>query len=141
MRFLYQIISFPDKVEGYNLVAYTEGTLRLFIGPIAFFDANGILLIEFAIVLKKWLLRLENGPVDLYYASMDFDEEPVLALRYDADADEFLPESVWAKSDPLPISRGEAKSAADAYLAELGEELRTKYGVDLNEVLEQAVIW
>ena len=139
MRFLYEIISFPDKVEGYSLTAYAEGTLRLLIGSVVFLDASGILLVEFAIVLKKWLLSLEDGPVDLYYASMDFEEEPVLALRYNAVQDEFLPESVWAKSDPLPISLGEAKSAADAYLAELGEELRTKYGADLNKVLEEAV--
>ncbi|WP_437731977.1 DUF7878 domain-containing protein [Sorangium sp. So ce1335] len=141
MRFLYEIKSFPDKVEGYNLIAYTEGTLRLIVGSTAFIDADGILLVEFAVVLKKWLLSIGNGPVDLYYSSMDFDEEPVLALRYNAVADEFLPESVWAKSDPLPISRGEAKSAADAYLAELGEELRTEYGVDIDEVLEKAVSW
>ncbi|XYH99087.1 hypothetical protein ACMHYB_04780 [Sorangium sp. So ce1128] len=139
MRFLYEITSFPDKLEGYNLTAYAEGTLRLLIRSVVFLDASGILLVEFAIVLKKWLLSVEDGPVGLYYASMDFEEEPILALRCTAIQDEFLTESVWAKSNPLPISLGEAKSAANAYLAELGEELRTKYGADLNEVLEEAV--
>ncbi|WP_437966773.1 hypothetical protein WMF04_45605 [Sorangium sp. So ce260] len=139
MRYLYEITSFPDKVEDYNLTAYTEGTLRLLVGSVVFLDASGILLVEFAIVLKKWLLSLEGGPGDLYYASMDFEEEPILALRYNATQGEFLPESVWAKSNPSPICLGEAKSAADAYLAELGEELRKKYGADLNEVLEEAM--
>lgn len=139
MRFLYEIKSFPSKVEGYNITAYTEGTLRLLVGSVTFFDASGILLVEFAVVLKRWLLSLENGPVDLYYASMDFEEEPILALRYNTVQHRFLPESVWAKSDPLPVSLGEAKSAANAYLTELGEELRTKYGVDLNEVLGEAM--
>ncbi|WP_437685677.1 DUF7878 domain-containing protein [Sorangium sp. So ce176] len=139
MRFLYEMTSFSEKVEGYNLTAYTEGTLQILIGSVVFLDASGILLVEFAIVLKKWLLSLDDGPVDLNYASMDFEDDPIFALRYDAAQGEFLPESVWAKSSPLPISLDEAKSAADAYLAELGQELRTKYGVELNEVLEEAV--
>jgi hypothetical protein len=139
MRFLYNIIAFPKNPEGYNLTAYTEGTLRILLGSVVFLDASDILLVELAIVLKKWLLSLENGPVDLYYASMDFEEEPVLALRYDAFQNQFLPESVWAKSDPCPISLAEAKSAAEGYLVELREELWAKYSVDLNKTLEEAV--
>ena len=140
MRFIYQITSFPEKTDGYNLIAYTEGTLRLLLGAVPFLEMSGVLLVELAVVLHKWLHTLEHEPTDFYYASMDFEEEPIVALRYDSNRDHFMPESVWAEVDAVPVPRFEAKLAAEAYLAELREDLGAKHGVDLDRALEEAVL-
>lgn len=139
MRFAYEISSFPREVEGYNLISYTEGTITLFFGPVVYLNATGVLLVELAVVLYKWLLASRGRPANLYYASMDFEEEPILALNYDTVHDCFWPESVWAEATVDPVSPTEARDAAETYLKELREELERGYGVDLLIVLEAAL--
>ena len=140
MWFTYEITSFPEKTAGYNLTAYTEGFLRVTIDSLVFLDASGVLLVEFAVVLHKWLLSFEGGSAEFYYSSMDLEEEPILALRFDPDHQYFLPESVWARGEPAPVSVLEAKEAARTYLSSLREELRAKHRVDLDKTLEAAVM-
>lgn len=138
MQFIYEIASFPSKTTGYNLTAFTEGRLQVVQGPSLFLDAQGILLVEFAVVMNKWLLAQSTGHVGLYYASMDFEEEPVFALRFDSDLDCFIPESVWAQADAIPVSGVEAEQAAKTFLARLSQELRAKHDVDLEGVFKKS---
>lgn len=138
MRFQYDITTFPPETGGYNLTAYTEGVLRLIVDTSVFLEVDGILLVELAIVLHKWLRAFASGPVDFYYASMDFEEEPILAFRYDASEDRFRLESVWSDSDAGPLPREEVISAAQEYLSQLRDELRREHDVDLDQRLEEA---
>jgi hypothetical protein len=71
---------------------------------------------------------------------MDFEEEPILALKIDPTHRYFIPESVWATAEPIPVSLPDAKAAARAYLTELREELHAKHGVILDRTLEAAVM-
>lgn len=141
MRFEYEIKTFPAETGGYNLTAYTEGVLRLFVGTSKILDATDILLIELAIVLHKWLQALASRPADFYYASMDFEEEPILAFRYDAKADQFRFESVWSYTTVNPFTREDVVSAARGYLSQLREELSREHGVDLDAKLVEATLY
>ena len=139
MKLDYKIESVPDAKDGYNVPAYTEGTLTVFVGDKLFFEARGVLLVEFAIVLHRWLDQVEHdGVVDLHYASMDFEEEPIFALVLDGNGDCFRPVAVWATGTPVPISVGDAKSAAASYISRLSSELAEKCSIDLLKVITDA---
>jgi len=139
MQLAYEITSFPDQTAGYHLTAYTEGRLRLLIGEEIFLDANGILLVEFAIVLRRWLVAMQHSPSDFYYASMDFEEEPILALKYASSLDSFIPESVWAKPSSKSVPATEAVEGGQAYIACLRQELMKDHAVDLEKILKATV--
>jgi hypothetical protein len=140
VRFEYDITTFPTQTGGYNLIAYTEGGLRLFVDELVVLDASGILLVELAVVLHKWLRACASGPTDFYYASMDFEEEPILAFRHDPSGDQFRLESVWSETDVGPVPTADAIAAAQRYLAHLRDELKREHGVDLDEKLEEAIM-
>lgn len=91
-----------------------------------------ILLVELAICVTEWLRIQPDGPSDLYYDSMDFEEEPIFALHLDSATNLFVPESVWAESDPEPVTPQEAQDALEAYTTELRKELANRLGVELN---------
>lgn len=75
--------------------AYTEGRLEAWQNTTLFLGAEGVLLVEFAIVLEKWRLSISQGKTtDLYYASMDFEEEPIFGLDFDSSTKLFTPISV-----------------------------------------------
>jgi hypothetical protein len=97
-----------------------------------------MLLVEFAIVLRKWLRACESGPTDLFYASMDFEEEPIVALRYDASG-QFLLQSIWSVAEVGPIRTADALLAAQQYLSQLHDELYVHHGVDLEVALSEAL--
>lgn len=139
MKFEYKITNLPVKTNGYNLTAYTEGGLRLFAGTSKILDVSGILLVELAIVIHKWLKGLVSGPVDFYYASMDFEEEPIIAFYYDTDIDRFRFDSVWSNAIVSPFSPRDVVSAARIYLSQLKDDLNRECGIDLHTKLEEAI--
>jgi len=136
MRFEFVIEIVPDEKEGIRVPACTEGALRVLIGDRLFLEADGVLLVEFAIALQEWLGELEReGVLDLHYASMDFEEEPISALLYDPAIERFQPEAVWATGAAVPISVDDAKSAASSFVWRLGSELAEDHSIDLDAVL------
>jgi len=138
MKLEYEITTFPNETDGYKLASFTEGVLRVRVGSSVFLDVSGILLVEFAIVLDKWLRRAVFSPTDFYYASMDFEEEPVLAFCYDSRLDRFRLESVWSEADVGSIASVDVVAAGRHYLAQLRDELKREHDVDLDERLEEA---
>ena len=84
-----------------------------------FVRVDEALLVEFAVVLSK---RLRAQPNSLYYASMDFEEEPIFALSLQGDA--FEPSSVWASGAPVVVSTQDAIAAAQHYIDRLSAELK-----------------
>ncbi len=141
MEYKFSIEHVPEEKGGYNLSAYTEGTLKVVLDGVTFLNSTGILLVEFAIVLSKWIRALghSNGMTELYYSSMDFEEEPIFALRVGKEKNYYLPEAVWSEGEALKILPEEAISAANRYLSELGTILANNHGVDLSEVVEDAI--
>ncbi len=133
MEYRFAIATVPDAKSGYHLPAYTEGPLEVLLDERTFVRVDEALLVEFAIVLSKWL---RNQPSDLYYASMDFEEAPIFALTLEGGV--FQPSSVWASGEPVGIKLDDALSAARRYVEELGVQLR-ECGADLDAVIEEAI--
>jgi hypothetical protein len=137
MQLEFTIEAFPGVRTARDVIAHTEGRLCVLLEGRIFLETGGILLVELAIVLGKWLRTMRAGALeDLYYASMDFEEEPILALRLGDRGGPFVPESVWAEGQRSAIAVADATNAAEQYLLELAKELREEYGFDLEPVLE-----
>jgi hypothetical protein len=71
---------------------------------------------------------------------MDFEEEPIFALRYVSERDTFVPSSVWALCDPLEVNLKSAQLAAAQYLEALKAELENRLGIDLYEITQKAIL-
>ena len=133
MEYRFKITTVPEKKSGYHLPAYTEGPLEVWLDGQQFVRVDEALLVEFAVVLSKWL---RAQPSSLYYASMDFEEEPIFALSLQGDA--FEPSSVWASGAPVVVSTQDAIAAAQHYIDRLSAELK-RYGGDLHAVIDAAI--
>jgi hypothetical protein len=141
MKYYYEIHKLPQDVGGYNAIAFTEGDLKVAAGEVVFLEAEGVLLVEFAVVLARWMSQLAaSGPSDLYYASMDFEEEPIFELRLAGDTDSLILRSAWAKRKELVTSSLEdAVHAARTYIESLERDLRRLKGVELSAIIGDAI--
>lgn len=139
MRLSYTIEIIPTNKTGYWPWAHTEGPLEVWQGENLFLRAEGVLLIEFAVELEYWRRKLARGEVeDLYYASMDFEEEPIFALYYDPASGDFTPGAVWAEGEGVPVCPGVAEAAFASYIERLGCDL-AREGIVLAKELETYV--
>ena len=94
IRFSFKIEEFPKETGSYHVPAYTEGNLSIINEGKEFLNADGILLVEFAVVLKKWLLAIDAGKMDNFvYESMDFEESPIVEKLLNNG--KVKPASVW----------------------------------------------
>lgn len=140
IRFDYKIETFPEKSDRISATAYTEGPLDVWLNDSRFLHAEGILLVEFAIFLEKWLRNIRTGDTsNLHYVSMDFEEDPIFALEYDADAKAFFPAAAWATGSPQPVPMEHARHAAEEYIGRLGRELAAEHGVNLGQVIDASI--
>ncbi|KIG12452.1 Type II restriction enzyme, methylase subunit YeeA [Enhygromyxa salina] len=138
MKFDYKIEMVPEDVcGGYNVPAYTEGALEVWQEDVLFLRAEGIPLVEFAIVLARWLHKLVETET-LYYASMDFEEEPIFALSWDARLQGFMPSSVWSMSKGVPVPLEVARGSAASYIENLCRDL-APHGICLTKVIADAI--
>ena len=129
----FRIESVPDDWSGYRAAAYTEGSLEVYVGKKLFLRVDEALLVELAIALKKWV---HNPIEDLYYSSMDFEEEPILALRH---RDGLIAlESVWTQNEMELLPLKECLQACSVYLEEMQREL-ARYGINLKDVLSASL--
>ncbi|KID56175.1 hypothetical protein JF50_18020 [Pseudoalteromonas luteoviolacea] len=129
MKFSYQVEELPKGNEPYRVATDIEGYLSVVSNSgDVLFEADGILLVELAIFCKKWLS--ENTNTDFYYASMDFEEEPILAFSVKSN-DICSFSSVWQKSpmDSIPLS--EIKSSMSGYIEDLKANLKNNFQVDI----------
>jgi len=144
MKYDFCIKTFRIEKNPTDVICYTEGTLDVYINKEKKFSEEGILLVEFAIVLSKWLdkNKLEGYPIDLFYASMDFEEEPILALSYDVSKKHYIFDSVWRVTKAeVTVDSDEAVEAAKSYIDELSKTLYYKYNVNLRQVIQAAKDW
>ncbi len=140
MMYNFTVERFPSDTSGYNPTALTEGRLTIALNNSIFLDVDGILLVEFAVVLARWLSAVRRGEKpDLYYASMDFEEEPIFALRYDDERKSFTTESVWSRQEPVAIKDSEAVRAAQEYIGRLATYLAERSDVNLHAIIDAAI--
>lgn len=141
MTYNFEIESFPSNHAGYNVPAFTEGELSVFVdGEKLFFQEDGIHLVEFAVVLAKWLSKMSYGNPDLFYASMDFEEEPIFALNFDKGKMICRPVSVWNYDfEHVETSIENAERAPREYIDSLIHQVKHRYGAPLDLIVERIV--
>ena len=132
MKFIYKVEELPKSNEQYRVATDIEGSLSIVSDfDDILFEAEGILLVELAIFFKKWLN--ESIDKDFYYASMDFEEEPILAFNIKSN-DVCSFHSVWQKpsasSDSIPLTN--VKSSMISYIDDLKVNLKNNFQIDIN---------
>lgn len=136
MKVEFEIISIPEGEQKKYPTAYLEGLLKIVFNNIVFFNQSGILLIEFAILIDKWLKRIKVDEfADFIFETMDYDE-PIISLEYEK-GDFYRIESIWKETGVVElISKQEIIYAFEKYLVNLEVELKLKTGIELNEILK-----
>ncbi|PIE40579.1 MAG: hypothetical protein CSA49_07765 [Gammaproteobacteria bacterium] len=108
-----------DQSQPYSLVAGVEGVLTVVNDGETVFEEPGILLLELSQALTKWVDEVSSGKdVDFYYASMDFEEEPILTFTCSDTDSQYEVKSVWIKSESSS-NRSELIAASKSYVKDL----------------------
>lgn len=138
MKVEFEIISIPEGEQKKYPTAYLEGLLKILINNIIFFNQSGILLIEFAILIDKWLDRVKvNEFADFTFETMDNDE-PIISLNY-VKGNSYRIESIWKETEVAElISKKEIINAFEKYLVNFEDELKSKTGIELSRILKDS---
>ena len=137
MKIKFEITTIPEKEQKKYLTAYLEGVLQIFIGSKLFFNQSGILLIEFAIVIRQWLTKIKKGRmIDFMYETMDYDE-PILRIIHTND-NNFLIESVWQEIEVKEqLQEADIFTEFEKYLENLSDALKLQLGVELSDSIKE----
>lgn len=121
----FNIDEFPlDRSQPYSLVAGVEGKLIIVNDEHILFQEPGILLLEFSNALESWLNKIgADDNADFYYASMDFEEEPIVAFEYKHNESVYRFASVWGMNDG-DVARNELVNASKLFINELNSEIQ-----------------
>ena len=84
MGIQFDIQQLPVERDTASIGVYTEGRVELSSGAEILGPLEYVLLVELAIAFDRWLRSAESQPEDFSYASMNFEEEAVLAFSRDA---------------------------------------------------------
>lgn len=136
MKLEWRILSFPADAGGYRAVTETEGVIRMMVDGNEFVLLEEILILEFAAYANDWLRDARSGfDRDFYYASMDEEEEPLLALVATQQG-QYTSNSCWTTSASRPVQREEIVRALSEFLAELKLGLATSHDFELEDVFK-----
>ncbi|OWQ37565.1 hypothetical protein [Pseudomonas sp. DrBHI1] len=121
MKVDFELLTLPDDMSGYNAAAFTEGRLRIEVKGQVFLQVEYCLLLELANVMTQWLKAVATrGAQDFYYASMDEEEEPIIALRYCRTRSVFSLWSCWAVCEHGPdVTLEQASECFERYVHDL----------------------
>lgn len=138
MKVEFEIISIPEGEQKKYPTAYLEGLLKIIINNTIFFNQSEILLIEFAIIIDKWLDRIKVDEfADFIFETMDNDE-PIISFEY-VKGDFYRMESIWKETEVTElISKEELIDTFENYLVNLEVELKLKTGIELNRILKDS---
>ncbi|MBC7213561.1 MAG: hypothetical protein H5U33_27350 [Pseudomonas sp.] len=125
MKIDFELLTLPDDMSGYNAAAFTEGRLRIEVQGRVFLQVEYCLLLELANVMTQWLKAVATrGAQDFYYASMDEEEEPIIALRYCRARSVFSLGSCWAVCEHGPeVTLEQAIECFERYVHDLRQAI------------------
>jgi len=135
MKIKFEITDIPNEEQKKYPVAYLEGILKIFVYDKIFFDQSGILLIEFAISINKWLSNIKQGEiVDFIYLSMDNDE-PILFINHVVD-NNYKINSIWQEVEVSEfLIMEDMVIEFEKFLDDLAIILKLTAKIELNSIL------
>ncbi len=133
----FEITNTPTNQPKEYFVAYFEGILNIFVDDTLFFNSSGILLLEFAIVIYKWLEKAKIGVCeDFIYETMDYDAPILLFVHVKNNL--YSINSIWQKQNIIKlIAAQEIMVAFDEYLKKLQNMLKLTTCIELENILLQ----
>ena len=126
MRIDFSLKTISNENKKYRVITDTEGRLCVTVNSELLICEDGVLIIEFAICLKRWLAALNYSPyASMFYETMDSDEKPILAFDYLSRKQVFEIKSVWGNKLCNPfVSSLLLIDAASTFLKNLERELK-----------------
>jgi hypothetical protein len=136
----FEITDIPKIEQKKYSIAYLEGELKIFVNETLFFHQPGILLIEFAIFIDRWLMCIKREEfVDLSFETMDNDE-PILSLSYKG-VNHYKIYSVWQETEVSRLLETEEIVVAfEKYMRDLAIQLKLQTGIELNKLIEDGIL-
>lgn len=136
MKINFEITNLPVKEQKRYITAYIEGTLKIFIEDMLFFNQPGILLVEFAIFARKWLDNIHAGSkMNFIYETMDYDD-PILLIKYVKD-NYYRIDSIWKEAEVTTLlAEEEIISEFEKYLSNLSDLLKIQLDVNLDTFIK-----
>ena len=136
----FRILDWGPSADPVLVNGFAEGHLAVRIAGTSVLELEGILLVEMAVCAGLWLFRRERGEhVPFHYASMDFEDEPVLAFVPDGPDSMVRVESAFAEGELGRVSLRAAELAAQTFVAAVRRELLAELDVDLDSIVERAI--
>lgn len=124
MKISYKITQGPQSSIINPIVASEiEGTLRIEVKNNTIFNEEDILLLEFAIYIKKWLDSDKDS--NFIYESMEFEEKPILSFEKEEDK-LWKINSVWFNQDQsdIYVSHPELINACTNFIDDFTSEFK-----------------
>jgi len=127
-----------DTLRTDDFFCNLEGEIQVSLRDDQVFRCNGVLLLELAAELTRWLNSLRLGPVkEFYYESMNMEEQPILRFRPLKDR-EWLVDSIFNEGSEFLANEDELVAGANSFIHNLktsvlekcGYDIRGAYGVD-----------
>ncbi len=134
MKIDFEITDFPIEEQKKYITAYLEGVLKITINDVVFFDQSGILLIEYAKCVSKWLAKIKLGKiVDFTYETMDNDES-ILSIIHVKD-NFYRIDSIWKTNEVIQlINKNEIIKEFDAFLDNINDVLKIRFNLNLKDL-------
>ncbi|WP_422658086.1 hypothetical protein ACK8P5_20425 [Paenibacillus sp. EC2-1] len=107
-----------------------DGDFQIYIDDVAYFDEKEFLILEFGLLLKKWVRKFKNGEItNFVYNSIEHDSS-ILEFRYINGAWEVY--SDWRISEKeVVMSADNLLVSSEKFLEELEARLMDAYEIKL----------
>ena len=133
----FRILDWGPSADPVLVGGFAEGNLAVLMAGKSVLELNEILLVEMAVCVGQWLFRRGRGElVPFYYASIDYEDEPILAFVPDDRGSLARVESVFSEKELGTVSLRAAEVAAQTFMAGIREELLAELGIDLNSIVD-----
>ena len=125
------------KTGRWKMLADIEGRLIVSVGQCVFLNEEGMLILELASALIRWIKKIKSGMKDdFFYESMDYEDQPILAFQQNSDSSWRI-YSVWQEADcDDTFSLKEIIISAKKYIVELTDCLKDNFEIDFLSFLE-----
>ncbi|KQS87696.1 MULTISPECIES: hypothetical protein [unclassified Rhizobium] len=137
MNFAFEIAAVSERSKGYRVITETSGKLKVVFGPDHFFRFNEILLVEFALYCFIWHREYESEPNTAFsYASMDEEEEPLLAFILQPNGMRTA-QSCWSEFSVPDISNDALSKAVLEILSAFQTFTKSAFARDLESLASE----
>lgn len=111
-----------------------DGDFQVYINNVVYFDEREFLLLEFGLLLKKWINKISTGDItNFIYLSIEHDS-PILEFRYNNGTWELFSE--WRLSETrVFLSLNSLLFSCKEFLNSLEQSLKETYEINLSIIV------